>query len=129
MGVLPLLSAHTTVIVHIPLLQEFGLNTSIGPINVAALGSAASGGDELAALLGQSGDGGSMGLLVEREVKVGVALCVSNSTSLLTRVSARAYVRVCMPACVARVRAHGMCAWNAHGCVDRGLSVCASMQL
>eukprot|EP00983_Pelagomonas_calceolata_P092300 1157649-Pelagomonas_calceolata.AAC.5 len=50
---------------------EFGLNTSIGPINVAALGSAVSGGDELAALLGQqAGEGGSMGLLVEREVKV-----------------------------------------------------------
>ncbi|KAF5831580.1 ATP-dependent metallopeptidase Hfl [Dunaliella salina] len=49
-------------------ISEFGLNSSIGPINVAALGSAVSGGDELAALLGQ-GEGGSMGLLVEREVK------------------------------------------------------------
>lgn len=51
-------------------LQEFGLNSSIGPINVAALGSATSGGDELAILLGQVEAGGSMGVLVEREVKV-----------------------------------------------------------
>lgn len=61
------LSAHT------PLrscAQEFGLNSSVGPVNVSALGAAASaGGGELAALLGQEASG-SMSLLVEREVKV-----------------------------------------------------------
>jgi hypothetical protein len=58
-------------------MQEFGLNTTIGPINVTALGGVLSGGDELAALLGQSrGEGGSLGLLVQREVKVGACLPV-----------------------------------------------------
>ena len=46
------------------------MSSSIGPINVAALGAAGSnGGEDLAALLGK-GEGGSMGLLVEKEVKV-----------------------------------------------------------
>jgi len=71
-------------------ISEFGLNTSIGPINVAALGSAVSGGDELAALLGQqAGEGGSMGLLVEREVKalLDAALVVAMDVVLTNRAS------------------------------------------
>jgi hypothetical protein len=62
-----------------PPAQEFGLNTTVGPVNVGVLAAAAGGEDGgVAALLGGGvgGGGGAIGRAVEAEVKVCMCVCV-----------------------------------------------------